>query len=173
MSIISPIRCPVISALSWGVDGALLGGGIPVSDKLLLWASGSLQDGATVEWADSDAEWGDPDGEWGFYRRDRYKSPGDFPILITANGDTLTNDWDTTNATYTMREESALVTADALEGPFFFSGGVAQAKTQAEIVAYVSGKASVFFCDDVGLALYSEVLTGSELTDVQAFFSCI
>lgn len=59
------------------------GGGImlpPVRDKLLLWASGKLQDGATVDWEDPAEDWVDPAAPWGVYRRDSYKALGDFPM---------------------------------------------------------------------------------------------
>jgi hypothetical protein len=81
--------------------------------------------------------------------------------------------WNNANCKYKLKEVSVLITQDALEGNFFFDGsGNAQAKTQAEIVTYVSGKTATFFKDAKGrgLGLYAAKQTGSALTKIQAWF---
>ena len=146
------------------------GGKIPsVYSKLILWAPGAIVDAFDVE-QDFDAEM-DPDLEYKFYRRD-VKSG--FHIFITPNGNPITNKWDTTTATYLLHhdilaiDEAPLVAADALEGPFFFDAeGVEIPKTLDEIIAYVAGKASVFYDQNLGLRMYTEILTGTELAEVQ------
>jgi len=137
----------------------------PVLEHLILWADGTIISGSDVD-QDPDAAQ-DPDVDYEFYRKDEISG---FHIFITPTGDTITDDWDTVNATYLIHHDVLLVdpatlkAADALEGPFFFDGGgVEVARTQAEIVTYVADKRSVFFCTLRGVKFYDEVLTGSEL----------
>lgn len=88
--------------------------------------------------------------------------------------------WNDSENKYEMRNEPALVAADLLETTgFFFSDHattpVVIPRTQAEIEAYCVGKASIFWSNCTptrGLSLYDEVLSGSELTQAQAF-NCI
>ena len=147
--------------------GYILGGIIypPVLDKLLVWAEGGLQDGNSVVFDENETF--DEDVPFGLYRRDYYKVPGDFPLKIELNGDIVGSEWDTVNATYVIPAEyTVALAADALEGPF-----LNVPRTQAEIEAYVGGKASIFFCTERGLKLYNTVLEGQEL--IEAISDCL
>lgn len=75
--------------------------------------------------------------------------------------------WNGAESKYQYRDEPELVTADLLEGEFFFTAGVVTPRTQAEIEAYCIGKASVFFCVERGLKQYGEILVGQEFIDAQ------
>jgi len=66
---------------------------------------------------------------------------------------------------YVLPEVAELIAQDLLEsgGGFFFIAGVAQPKTQAEIVAYASGKFGTKWCpNNLSLVLYSPVLTADQ-----------
>lgn len=138
----------------------------PVLDKLVLWAPGRTILGSQIPYGVIDEDYTDPPGEYGIYRDDRFKTLGDFPLKIEPNGDTITGDWDTTNATYVIDPDHAIaLAADALEGPF-----LNVPRTQAEIEAYCVGKASVFFCVERGYKLYNDILVGQEL--INASLDC-
>lgn len=124
----------------------------PALDKLILWSPGIL-DSTLV-------------------RRDYIN---DHQVAIIANGDTITNSWDTTLATYSLPNDTALETQDALEGPFWYSTGTPVVHTLSEIELFATSKTATFFCyhNNRGLAIYNQLLTGDELAEVQTFFGCL
>jgi len=158
---------------NWPTSSGISGGGglifPPVADKLILWSLGPLIYGADI-FRDPDVFY-DPDEAYGVYRRDFLQAdPGHTHdhVRINLNGDDPHSTWDMVNATYLLPEVPALVSADALEGPFFFDGdGHTVPRTQSEIEAHVAGLGSVFFCARRGIKMYNEILSGQELTDAQ------
>ena len=175
MTIITPIRCPVIPALSFGINGVSLGGLPPVDDKLLLWSLGTVISGSDVIQDPDVAQ--DPDISYAYYRKDRISG---FHMFVTPNGDLISNLWDTTIATYLIYHDillidpTPLITADALgTGPFFFDGaGNEVARTMAEIITHAATSDICFMCEHNGkyeLRHYDDVLTGQELIDAEAW----
>ena len=151
------------------------GGGLPpVWGKLLLYAKGTIISGADVDQNPDTAQ--DPDVSYKYYRRD-IKSG--YHIFVDPQGDTITNHWDTTNATYLAWHDILLIdptelkAADALDGHFFFdTNGDPIPRTMAEIQSHASSSNVVFFCQHNGeyeLRIYNEVLSGQELADANSW----
>lgn len=143
--------------------------------KLILWARGLIISGSDVDQNPDTNQ--DPDIAYQYYRRD-IKSG--FHIFITPNGDAISNDWDTTTATYLawhdilLIDPAPLIAADALgTGPFFFDGsGNPVARTMSDMITHASTSDIFFFSQHNGkyeFRHYNEVLTGSELTDANAW----
>jgi len=82
--------------------------------------------------------------------------------------------WNNGFCKYNIVNSPELVNQDLLEGQFWFDSNYNPIKrTQAEIEVFAEGKEAIFFCPDKGkgLGLYKEKLSGSELAEVQDFFS--
>jgi len=146
----------------------------PVYDKLLVYSKGTIISGSDVDQnPDTDQ---DPDVSYQYYRRDIKTG---YHLFVDPQGDTISNQWDTTNATYLawhdilLIDPAALKAADALDGNFLFDGsGNPIPRTMAEFQSHSSGSDLFFFCQHKGkyeLRIYNEVLTGQELADANAW----
>ena len=158
---------------NFGFRFGRMGGSSLPTENLILRCSGQLISGADVTQDPNQSQ--DPDLSFGEYRRDTVSG---FHFKILPNGDTISGDWNTTNATYHADEPilyidfAPLVAADAIDGPFFFdAGGAYVERTQAEIEAYcgrTAPKTAVSFgCK--GLIMYSVALTGQDLLDLREY----
>ena len=81
--------------------------------------------------------------------------------------------WNHSNNKYRMQKAKNLILQDLLEGPFWFdTNRDPVAKTQEEIDQQFKQTKATFFCPDPGkgLALYDEILTGTEYATVDQYF---
>ena len=143
----------------------------PVWNKLLVYAKGPIIHGADVQQNPDTNQ--DPDIAYEHYR---YDEKSGFHLFVTPNGDPISQEWDTSNATYLAWHDILLIdptplkAADALgTGPFFFdSSGNPVARTMSEMINHASTSDIFFFCQHNGkyeFRHYNEVLTGQELAD--------
>ena len=173
------VRPCVGSLVRYGWEQSILintGSGVPIKNKLLVWARGDIISGSDVSQDPDYAQ--DPDKEYKYYRRDVISG---FHLFCTPNGDTITDHWDgATNATYLAHHEVLLIdpaplkAADALgTGPFFFDGsGNPVQRTLSEMITH-SNNSNIFFMTQHNgyyeFRHYNEVLTGQELIDANAY----
>ena len=146
----------------------------PIFSLLLLWMRGGIISGADVKQDPDVAQ--EPDVAYQYYRRDLRSG---LHMFITPNGDTITGEWDTLNATYAihdilLKDTAEIVAADALgTGPFLFdASGDSVERTMDELLTHAGTSDIMFFClvnGEYTLRHYSEILTGANLIAADAW----